>query len=199
MLQQRLYLVHKAHVEHAVRLVEHQMAEVPKAQGPLTQMVEQSTRGGDQQIHPVFQRLHLGGYADPAVHQGAGEIRALPVAHHALKDLHRQLAGRHQHQGADGAGRLALRLLHQLLQQRQHEGGGLAGAGLSPRQQIPPRQNDGDGAGLNGGWRGITQLTEGLLQTGREGQFGKGGNGHRAPVWGYRGQGRDGSGLWPPW
>ncbi len=53
LFEQRLDLVHKAHVEHPIRLVKHQMAEAIKAQGPLTQMVEQAARGGDQQIHPA--------------------------------------------------------------------------------------------------------------------------------------------------
>ena len=76
LLQQRLYLVHKAHVEHAVRLVEHQMAEALKAQGPLAQMVEQAARGGDEQIHPGLKRLHLGGDADPAIDRAL--VRLVP-------------------------------------------------------------------------------------------------------------------------
>ncbi len=111
LFEQRLDLVHKAHVEHAVRLVKHQMAQVFQTQRPLPQMVEQTARGGDQQIHPGLKRLYLRRDAHPAIDLRAGETGALPVARHTLGDLHRQLAGRHQHQRADRARGLCLWLL----------------------------------------------------------------------------------------
>ena len=80
------------------------MAQAIQAQCPLTQMVEQTAWGGDQDIHPGLKRLHLRRNTHPAVDQRAGESCALPVARDTLGDLHRQLAGRHQHQRTDRAG-----------------------------------------------------------------------------------------------
>ncbi|MNH07896.1 hypothetical protein D3C79_672980 [compost metagenome] len=193
LFQQRLDLIHKAHVEHAVRLVEHQMTELREAESPLAQVIEQPARGGDQDIYLVSQRFHLGGDTHPTVDQGAGETRTLTIAFHAALYLHRQLAGRHQHQGSDRAGRFILRVLHQPLKQRQHEGSRLAGTCLGTRQQIAARQYARDGAGLNGGRLGIAELAQGLLQAGGEGQFGEGGKGQSR---GHRGT-NIGSRRWP--
>jgi hypothetical protein len=54
------------------------------------------------------------------------------------------------------------------LQDRQHEAGGLAGAGLRGAEQVAACQNDGDGLRLDGGGNGVALLGDSAEQLGRE-------------------------------
>ena len=55
----------KAHVEHAVRLVEHQHLHAGQAAVGLTQVVQQATRRGHEDVDPAVERLLLGDVARP--------------------------------------------------------------------------------------------------------------------------------------
>ena len=52
----------------------------------------------------------------------------------------------------------------EMLQHRQREGGGLAGAGLGDAEQIAAGQQVGDGGCLDGRWLNETRLVEGAQQ-----------------------------------
>ena len=86
-------------------------------------------------------------------------------------DLGGQFPGRCQHQGAWPA-----RAAHglgggtQVLQQRQAEGGGLAGAGLGAGQQIVAGQHQRDGLLLDRGGGFVALLGQGTQQEGRKAQ-----------------------------
>jgi hypothetical protein len=54
------------------------------------------------------------------------------------------------------------------LQHRQREAGGLAGAGLRRAEQIPAREDDGNGLRLDGGGLDVALLGDRLEQLGRE-------------------------------
>jgi len=73
-------------------------------------------------------------------------------------DLRGQLAGWRQHEAAHGLGRGFAFIHAQQRDQRQPEGGGLAGAGLGQSQNVVPVEGFGDGAGLNGGRLGQSQV-----------------------------------------
>ena len=140
----------KAHVEHAVGLVEHQHLDLVQVAGTLLDQVDQTTRRGDQDIAAVLKRRGLRLVAH-ATHDGhgnmAGDIGDLA---RDLVDLLRELArgGDDEHHGAatvalgllgTAAAVAAAALAHglgrsdvlQLVHSRQQEGGRLAGAGLS--------------------------------------------------------------------
>jgi hypothetical protein len=71
-----------------------------------------------------------------------------------------QLAGRAQHQHAAG---LALRppsICEQMMQDRQRERRGLAGAGLRNPDHVAARQNGGNGLRLNRRGRGVFLFRE---------------------------------------
>ena len=88
---------------------------------------------------------------------------------HRLLDLRCEFAGRREHQRADAdAAKLVLRrlALAQFVEHRQHEGGGLAGAGLRAAEQVVPFENERYGLGLYRG-RGFVALLAHGLDNGR--------------------------------
>jgi len=78
----------------------------------------------------------------------------LAVFLEALVNLCGEFAGRLEDQRARHAGPRAAFLKHG--DHRQDESGGLAGAGLCDPQHIAPRENVGDGLGLDGGGGFVT-------------------------------------------
>ena len=82
-------------------------------------MVDQSARGGHDQVHATAQRVLLRAHAGAAVDGGAWDAQVLAVVTQAVVHLHGQLAGR----GQDQRARLAhaidrLRRSAQVLQKR---------------------------------------------------------------------------------
>jgi hypothetical protein len=54
------------------------------------------------------------------------------------------------------------------LKNRQHEAGGLAGAGLRGAEQVAACQNDGNGLRLDRGGNGVALLGDSAEQLGRQ-------------------------------
>ncbi len=79
-----------------------------------------------------------------------------------LRHLHRQLAGRLEDQRARHAGAAAA--FPQYVDHRQHEGGGLAGAGLGDADQVPVHQHARDRLALNRGRLGVARFLYGAEQ-----------------------------------
>ncbi len=172
-----LDVVDEAHVEHAVGLVEDEDLDVREVERALAVVVEQAPGRGDEDVDAAAQLVDLRLHADAAEHDHAGQLGVLAVGANALLDLRRQLARRRQDEGADRqlaawtAMRAAWwpfvalrRLHHQAVQQRQHEAGGLAGAGLGAAHDVAAREDGGDGLRLDGGGRGVAGFVHGTQQ-----------------------------------
>ena len=84
-----------------------------------------------------------------AVHGHDPNADALGVLVNRLRDLHRQLAGRDEHQPAGRP--LGLGVAGEALQQGQREGGGLSGARRRLGEQIPAGDQQRDGFALDRG------------------------------------------------
>jgi hypothetical protein len=99
------------------------------------------------------------------------------VGAHAGQHLGGEFARRHQHQHARrGVGDLLQRTggcLGQALQERQDEGGGLAGAGLGQGFEVAPAKDVGDGLRLHRRGRGVALLANGAQELGRQAEFGE--------------------------
>ncbi len=69
-------------------------------------------------------------------------------------------------------------VLAQPVEDRQHEGGGLAGPGLGGGEEVAPCEDEGDGAGLDGRRGVVALLGDGPDEIGRqaEGIEGQGGS-----------------------
>jgi hypothetical protein len=133
--------VDEAHVEHAVGLVEDEDLNVREVKRALAVVVEQPPWRGHEDVDAAAQLVDLWLHADAAEHHHAAELGVLAVGAHAFLDLGGELARRRQDQGADrqlAAGIRHRGLGHQAMQHRQHEAGGLAGAGLGAAQTSPP-------------------------------------------------------------
>ena len=140
----------EAHVEHAVGLVDHQHLDAGEQQLAALEMVEQAARRGDQHVDAA---VDLAGPASLEGH-AADEQRHRELVH-ACRSVSKFSATwaassrvgsrieRARHAGAGAA-------LFEQRQHRQHEGGGLAGAGLGDAQHVAALEGGGDGLRLDG-------------------------------------------------
>ena len=145
-----LHVRPEAHVEHAVGLVEDEGVDLVEQDVALAQHVEQAARGGDQQVDALADALGLRvvGHAAEDGDDAAAAVGGQRLAD--LLDLAAQLAGR----GDDEGGRMRLlavddhRRAH-VLEDRQHEGGRLAGARLGAAHDVAAGEHARDGVLLD--------------------------------------------------
>jgi len=164
----------EAHVQHPVGLIQHENLDAAQVKCPLPDMIKQAARRGDQDIHTLPQRLSLRGDVDPAEDHRGGQRQVSAVNAHALLDLGGQFARRRQNQGAhEPARRRRVCRRRQALQERQREGGRLAGARLRPRQHVAPLQDGWDGLGLNRRRRLVALVGEGAQEFGAQAERGE--------------------------
>ncbi len=135
----------EAHVQHAIGFVQHEDANAAQIQDALLGKIQQPAGCGDQQIAAAAQGIDLRVDADTAEHHDRAQTHVLPVVDRALGDLGSQLPGRSQNQRAWQAALGAA----ELLQDRQYESGGFAGAGLGLCEDVAALENGGNGTGLN--------------------------------------------------
>ena len=147
-LEDAAHVVDEAHVQHPVGLVQHEDLQPGQVDELLAVEVAQAAGGGHQDVHALFQPLHLGSLAHAAEDDGGAQGQVLAIGLKALLDLEGQLPGGGEDQGPDGA---ALGLAAaELLENGGGEGAGLAGAGLGAAQHVPAGQRGGNG--LLPGW-----------------------------------------------
>ena len=162
--------MHKAHVQHPVGLVQHKNFQVGQVDEALPDQVVQTARAGDQDVHALFQGLHLGCLAHAAENDGAAQAEVLAVGVEALADLQGQLAGRGEDQRTDGPlfpGGVG----SEPVQHGQRKGSRLAGTGLGTAHQIPAGQHRRDRRRLNGRRGLIARLLHSAQQGGGQIQF----------------------------
>ena len=116
-------------------------------------MVEQAAGAGDDDLDAGAQFLDLRAHAHAAVDRDAAQVRLAAQVGDGVVDLLGQLARRGDDEGADPAARS----FDQTLQNRQHEGGRLAGSGLGQAHDVVSLKDRRDGLALDGGWRVIAE------------------------------------------
>ncbi len=165
-LDDALHVRQEAHVEHTVALVQHQDLDAVQFGVALGHQVQQAARAGHQDIHALLEGLDLRRRAHAAVDGDAAQLG--PRGEHAddLVDLLGQLARRRDDEGARQAVRRPGRGIQQLVEDGQHEGGGLAGAGLCRADDIPAAQGGGQGGFLDGSGGFIARALDPGLQAG---------------------------------
>ena len=130
--QDPLHVVDEPHPEHLVRFVQHQGLQVVQAQGLAAQVIHDPARRADHHVNAALQLLQL--EFDRLAAVDRHDVKTLEVAGVGLErlgHLDRQFPGRGQHQDLGTFQRQV-----DAAQQRQREGGGLAGAGLGLAQEI---------------------------------------------------------------
>ena len=149
----------KAHVEHAVGLVEHEHLHVAETHRALLHEVDEAARRGDEDVHAVLELADLRGVGKPAHHGEDAMVRRGRDGRAHLADLLRKLArGRdHEHERA-----LAALGVLETVERGQREGRGFAGAGFGGGDEVAPLEREGDGLLLDGRGRFVAQARDGF-------------------------------------
>ncbi len=137
----------EAHVEHAIGFVQHQHRYLVEHHRLVLHMVEQAAGRRHQDLHAAPQLGDLRVHVHAAVDHGAAKRHMFSVVAEAFRHLDRELARRREHERPHRVARGRRRgagVGRQPLQDRQREGGGLAGAGLRARHEVAPREHHRD-------------------------------------------------------
>ena len=136
----------EAHVEHVIGFVEHERLDAREPQRALTDQVEDPAGAADHDLGPPPQRRDLGAHRDAAEDRRGADPREAREQADLGVDLPRELARRGEDQRARARpGRGSSRRC----EQRQREGGRLAGAGLGEAEHVAAVERRGDGLGLD--------------------------------------------------
>ena len=114
-------------------------------------MVERAARRRHDDVDTAAERSDLLVHRRAAVKRDDVEARPAGVLVRGFGHLHRQFARRHEHQCARGAC-LGGAGPCQPIEDRQDEGGGLAGAGAGLADQVATFEQKGDGLALDAAW-----------------------------------------------
>ena len=165
----------EAHIEHLVGLVEHEDLDLVETHAAALQVIDQAARRGDDDIDAALQRLDLRAGGHAAEHRGDGEVEELAIDPEALGDLAGQFARRAENQHAAGAARRldVVTLGGQPMQDRQGEGGGLAGTRLGDAQQVTALHDRRNRLGLNRGGGIVAFRSHSLKQRRGKAEIGK--------------------------
>ena len=158
----------KAHVEHAIGLVQHQHLDARQIQVALFDVVDQTTGRGHQHVHAAAQRVGLWPHADAAENDRARHARVSGVFAQVVMHLQGQLARGREDERARRARNRATGRGRQALDQRQRERGGLAGAGLRAGEQVAALQHERNGALLDRCGGGVAERIERTRDRGLE-------------------------------
>ncbi len=158
-------VVDEAHVEHAIGFVENQHLDLVEAQRALIDQIEQAAGRCHQHFDAARERADLPVDRHAADGERDFERTDVPaISAEAVGDLAGQFARWRKHQHAAGFLRGALTLVEQMIQDRQREGCGLAGAGLRDANDVAALGGDRNGLGLDRGGSDVF-----LFERGREG------------------------------
>ncbi len=157
----------EAHVEHPVGLIEDEDLDPGEVDGPLAEVIEQAAGGGHDDLRAGSQRTHLRVEADAAVDRGRADGVLGAVGPDAFLDLERELTGRSKDQRADDPWTGWTRGVEPL-DERQHEGGRLAGPGLGAGEDVTSLQHERDGLALDRRGFGVALAGDSAEQLGRQ-------------------------------
>ena len=133
----------EAHVEHAVGLVDDEDLDAHQHDAAALEMIEQAAGRGDQHVDAAVELLDLIVHRHAADQQRHVELVVDAVLLEALRHLGGEFARRRQDQRARHARPGAAGL--EPGDHRQHEGGGLAGAGLGDAEDVAAGHGDRNG------------------------------------------------------
>ena len=150
----------EAHVEHPVGLVDDQRLDAHQQHLAAVELVHQAARRRDQHVDAALQQRFLVLEADAADQQRHRQFEVLAILLEVLGNLRGKLArraedqaARHARPGPAGG---------EALDHRQHEGSGLAGAGLGNAGHVAAHQDVRNGFALDGGGSRIAGFKNGF-------------------------------------
>ena len=162
----------EAHVEHPVRLVEHEDLDLAEVGDLLADEVEQPARRRDEDLDAGAERLDLRVHRDAAVDDGRSgaapsgrRSRTLSSTCMASSRVGTRIRTR---TGWRAGEKLVLAWARSRSRIGQDEGGGLAGAGLGGGEDVAALEDERDGRRLDRGGGRIAFLGDGAEEIGRE-------------------------------
>ena len=158
-------LVGVAHLQQAVRLVQHHVTHAADRQPlDLLDVMEEAPGGGDDEVGVAREVLELRLHAVAAHHARQPQVRELGQLLRELHGLQRELTGR----GQDDAARSGFqRVRAEFVEDGDEEGCGLAGARAGHGDDVGPRERDGDGLALDGGGDAVALALDGFEHLGQ--------------------------------
>ena len=166
-------VANEAKVEHAVRLVEHEMADLVQLQFAGGHQVADTAWRADHDVGARAHPLHLHEAADATKNGNDAQLLTAERAQ-AFLDLQCEFARRRQDQGTCAIAMRRQLTTRQVLQHRQRECGGLAGAGLGDAEQIASGEQVRNGVCLDRGGLKEMRPVEGTQQRLGQAEGGKG-------------------------
>ena len=154
----------KSHVEHPVRLIQHEVLDPGQLGVRRAKVIEQPAGRGDEDVHPGPERVLLRPHSHATEDRGRGDGRVGRQLVQIFQDLRRELARRCEHQRA----RRPTRLVDQPVENRQQEGGSLAAPRHRAREHVPALERGRDGLRLNGRRTDEAKLLDAFEETGME-------------------------------
>ena len=91
-------IANEPHIEHAIGFIEDENFNPRQVQGSLTDVVQQTTGRGDQNVQSFAQGVDLRLHTDPTKHHHRAHWQVLAVGADRLLDLRGQFSGRGQNQ-----------------------------------------------------------------------------------------------------
>jgi hypothetical protein len=145
------------HIEHAVRLVEHEHLELIEHDVLAFEMIDEATRRCYDHIDSGAQRtlLRFDRYAPE--HCDDAEARVLSILSEAVVDLGSQLAGGRENKYAG-----SLRPIQHSIDDGQRERCGLASARMGEADHVAPAESQRNGLALDRGGFGVAGVANGV-------------------------------------
>ena len=163
--------VDEAQIEHLIGFVQHQMAALAEIDGAPLDQIDEPARRGHEDIRAARKLPDLAIDGNAADNGCYPERRALHILAKVVGDLVHQFAGGRQNERARRFRRRALARGEEIFDQRQAEGGRLAGARLGEAEDIVARKRQRDRLRLNGGGGFVARLLDGFQDFGRKAQI----------------------------
>ena len=155
-------VVDEAHVEHAVGFVEHEDLDAVEVHGAVRHQVEQPAGRRHQHVDAMGERPHLRVDVDAADRERHRRAQVAAVGLEAVDDLRRELARRREHQHAAALRQRLVAVVGEVIEDRQREGGGLAGSGLRDADDVAALHHLRDGLCLDRRGSGVLLVGEGF-------------------------------------
>ena len=160
------HVVDESHIEHPIRLVEHENLDMVEVDVSLLHEVEEASRSRDEDIDAASEAVRLRTLLDSTEYHRVSETRVLSVCREGFVDLDGELAGRREDETANGA-LVILRIRGERegateeLQDGQRECRRLTRARLCAADEVATCEDDGDRLCLDGGGGGVPLRIEG--------------------------------------
>jgi len=139
----------EAKIEHLIDLIEDEKFSLPEKSRAGFDMIDETAGSCDEHIETACERLDLIAMRNAAKDDCDGEPKAGAEHAKGFCDLTGEFARRAEHQHARAATRGREGTARQMMQDRQCESGGLAGARLGYADEITARQDIWNGLGLD--------------------------------------------------